>query len=777
MNIEEILEKMTLEEKIALCSGGDFWHTKEMPQYGVPAIMMCDGPHGLRKQEESEDMLGINESVPATGFPTAAISACSWDKALLKEMGEVIAREAIANGVNVVLGPGANIKRNPLCGRNFEYYSEDPYLTGKLAAAQISGIEKTGVGSSLKHFALNNQEYKRFSSDSIADERAMREIYLAGFETAVKEGKPSTVMCAYNKINGTYCSDNHWLLTEVLREQWGFDGLVVTDWGAMSDRIKGFAAGCDLMMPGGSDYMERESAEAVRRGELSEAAVNASARRVLELIARTAVNEHPKADLQAHYDLARKIGEESAVLLKNEEKILPLQEESEVVFIGAMAKKIRNQGTGSSHVNPWKLTNVIDACPNVKFYEGCFLDGSTTEKLLNEAEEAAGSAKMAVVFAGLPDIYESEGFDRETMKMPEGHVQMIERVAAVNPNVIVVLMCGSPVELPWIDHVKAVLYMGLPGEAGGEAIKNLLFGKANPCGKLAETWPIRYEDCICSDYYGKKDAQYRESIYVGYRYYESANVRVRFPFGYGLSYTEFEYSDLKVEGKRVSCMVKNTGAVSGKEIVQLYIEPVNSRVQRPERELKGFEKVELEPGETKKVSFLLNDRSFAVWMDGCWKEPEGEYNICIGKNCHEMCLIEEIHRTGKFVENPEDLPGWYKNLRGIPAKEELENLIGRKIIENPVKKGVFTKENTVMEMKEHSLIMKLIYWGVEFVMVWRYGGKKYTDPTFKMMMLMSMDCSISGMQINGRIKGHVLDGLLEMANGRFFKGMERMLKK
>lgn len=779
MNIEQILEKMTIEEKIALCSGADFWHTKEMKQYGIPAMMMSDGPHGLRKQEDTSDMLGIHESVAATSFPTAAASACSWDVELLKKMGEAIAREAIANDVNVILGPGANIKRNPLCGRNFEYFSEDPYLTGKLAAAHISGTEKTGAGSSLKHFALNNQEYKRFSSDSLVDDRTMREIYLSGFETAVKEGKPSTVMSSYNKINGTYSSDNQWLLTELLREEWGFDGLVVTDWGGMSNRIEAFKAGCNLMMPGGSAYMEKEALEAVKKGELSEDAVNQCARRVLELIAKTKQEsaEKPQADMQAHYELARQIAEESAVLLKNDDSILPLENEEDVVFIGHMAKEIHYQGSGSSHINPWKLINVTDACPDVKFVQGCLPDGSNNEKLLAEAEQTAKNAKKVVVFAGLTETYESEGFDRKNMKMPDGHVQMIERVAATNPNVIVVLMCGSAVEVPWIDKVKAVLYMGLPGEAGGAVIADLLFGKVNPSGKLAETWPLSYEDCICKDYYGEpyKNAQYRESIYVGYRYYESAGVKVRFPFGYGLSYTQFKYSNLKVNRNRVFCMVENTGDVAGKEIVQLYIEPINSTVHRPVRELKGFAKIELAPGESKRVTFILNDRSFAIWQDG-WKVPEGDYKICIGKNSHEMILTEEIHKTGERVSDSENLPGWYRTLKGTPTQQDLETLLGRRIVEKQVRKGEFTKENTVMEMKEHSLIMKMIYFGMETVMARKYGGRDYSNPTFKMMMTTAMDCSVSGMQINGGIKGHLLQGLVEIANGRFFKGICMMLK-
>lgn len=778
MNIEQVLEQLTLEEKVELCSGADFWHTKEMKQYEISSMMMSDGPHGLRKQMESADMLGINESVPATSFPTAAVSACSWDKDLLKREGEAIAREAIANNVNVILGPGANIKRNPLCGRNFEYFSEDPYLTGKMAAAQISGIEKTGVGSCLKHFALNNQEYKRFSSDSIVDERAMREIYLSGFETAVREGKPSSVMSSYNKINGVYCSDNRWLLTEVLRNDWKFDGLVVTDWGGMSDRIKAFEAGCDLMMPGGSDYMEKDVLEAVKMGTLSEDSINDSVRRVLELTAKTACESFAAADMEPHHKLCRKIAEESAVLLKNEDHVLPLKMEDEIAFVGYMAREIRYQGSGSSHINPWKMVNITDVCQERTFVQGCFADGSTNDQLLQEVQAVSKKASKVIVFAGLTDIYESEGFDREHLKMPEGHVRMIEKAAEANENVIVVLMSGSVVEMPWISNVKAVLYMGLPGQAGGEAIANLLSGKVNPSGKLAETWPISYNDCVCKDYYGVpyKDAQYRESIYVGYRYYETAGVKVQFPFGYGLSYTAFQYENLRIEGNRVSCMIRNTGNVEGKEIVQLYIEPVQSMIHRPARELKGFEKVHLMPGESKQVSFLLNDRSFAVWDNG-WKVPKGDYRICVGSNCQDLRLMQEIHKEGEDVVTAVNVSGWYRSLQGLPEKEDLEWLIGRNIEERPVKKGKFTIENSVMEMKEYSLIMKLVYKGFEMVMARKYGGKDYSNPTFKMMMTTAMDCSIRGMQINGGLKGQVLQGLVEIANGHLFKGIRLMVKK
>ena len=789
MNVEQTLKQMTLEDKVALGSGKDFWHTKEMPQYGIESIMMADGPHGLRKQPEEADMLGINDSIEATSFPTAVLSACSFDEKLLEQMGKAIAMEAKANKVSIVLGPGANIKRNPLCGRNFEYFSEDPYLTGKMAAAFIRGAQGVGIGTSLKHFAMNNQEYKRFSSDSIVDERTMREIYLTGFEMAVKEGKPDTVMCCYNKVNGLHGSRHKWLLTDILRKEWGFDGLVMTDWGAMVDRMDAYRAGCDLSMPGGSNFMEKETIEAVKNGALEETYIDESAKRVLRLVKKglEGIKDDTQVSLQKNFEFARKIAEESAVLLKNEDSILPITEKETIAFIGSMAEKSRYQGAGSSHINPWKLVSAIEACPEAAYAKGCNEDGSTNEALLKEALELAKSKEKVVVFAGLTDSYESEGFDRENMKMPDGHIRMIEEVAAVNPNIVVVLMCGSVVEIPWIDKVKAVLYMGLCGEAGGEAICNLLFGAVNPSGKLAETWPLKYEDCISASYYGNqfKDAQYREGIYVGYRYYESAEVPVRFPFGYGLSYTDFVYSDLDTDGEYVTCKVKNIGKSAGKEVVQLYIEPKGDRGYRAKRELKAFDKVGLEPGEEKQISFKLEERSFAIWENG-WKIPEGAYDICIGKDSHTMILRKEMEIRGadkkslfasQKIEHKE-LPMWYLKPKGTPTQEEFEMLLGRKIISKALKKGEFTMENTVMEMKDYSLVMKLMYKVVELVVARGFGGKAdYNNSSFKMMFYSAVDCSLNGMKNNTGIQNHVFEGLLLMANGHFFKGVFEMLRK
>ncbi len=638
---------MTLKEKIALCEGKNFWETREFPQYGIPSMFMCDGPHGLRKQEHAGDHLGVHKSLPATCFPSAVSTACSWDVELVGKIGSAIAEEALDQGVGLLLGPGVNIKRNPLCGRNFEYFSEDPYLAGKLAASFIQNAQKNGIGTCLKHFACNNQEYKRLSSDSILDERTLREIYLAPFEIAVKEGKPKTVMCAYNKVNGVYCSDSKELLTGILRDEWGFEGLVVTDWGAMNDRIAAFKAGCDLNMPGGSNYMEQEIMDSVSRGELDEADIDRSVQRVKKLVteAQKALKDRDGCDYDAHHELARIAAEQSAVLLKNEDNILPLREGQKIAVVGDMAKDMRYQGSGSSHINPVKLVHPADVL---------------------ESSASVEQADVTVVFAGLTPDYESEGFDRDDMKMPEEQVRLIEDTAAKNPNTVVVLFCGAPVEAPWADKVKGILYMGLPGQAGGEAVKNLLYGAANPSGKLAETWPLKYSDCPSAAYYPLWDAQYREGIYVGYRYYDKAGVPVRWKFGFGLSYTGFSYTDPEIDGETVSITVTNTGDRAGADVVQLYIAPPQNGIHRPVRELKGFAKVFLQPGESREVRFSLDLRCFAVWDNG-WKVPSGRYTVLAGGNPDKLVVAGIIEKSGETVEIPHWQPGsWYEKPCGSP---------------------------------------------------------------------------------------------------------------
>lgn len=774
MEIEKILNQMTLEDKIALCSGANFWQTKKYEKYGIPSLFMCDGPHGLRKQEDAADMLGVNKSSPATCFPAEVTSAGSWDPELLTEIGAAIGEEAREQGVGLVLGPGANLKRNPLCGRNFEYFSEDPYLAGKLAAGFIRGAEAQGVGTSLKHFAANSQELSRFTSDSVMDGRTLRELYLTAFEIAVKEGKPSTVMCAYPKLNGTHCSDHKELLTDILRTEWGFDGMVVTDWGAMNDRIEGFRAGCDLNMPGGSDYMEKEVLQAVKDGILPERCVDDSARRVLKLVFRAAETLSKKAacDYEAHHALAKRAAAEGAVLLKNESSILPLQPGAKIAVIGAMAKELRYQGAGSSHINPTKLPQPLELLPGAVYAPGCDEKGNTTDALLREVQNAARKAETVVVFAGLPAQCESEGFDRDNLKMPEGHRKMIEVAAQANPNIVVVLLCGSVVECSWADKVKAILYMGLPGQAGGEAIADLLYGRANPGGKLAESWPYRYEDVPSSAIYGKTtDALYQEGIYVGYRYYDKAGVPVRWPFGFGLSYTEFAYSDLTVEGDTVTVTVRNTGKRAGAEVVQLYLAAPQEGFHRPVRELKGFRKVHLQPGESETVRFTLIDRDFAVWQDG-WKVPGGTYTVCVGG------LTAEIKKSGYDLPVPAwQNSSWYERCTGKPNPADWEKMLGHSYTPPVLKKGSFTMDNTVVEMKDYSLVMKIMFKAVESTVAKGFGGKKdYENPDFRMMMNASAGAPLRSMQISGGMKGGVLPGMLEMANGHFFRGIWKMIK-
>ncbi len=774
MDIEKILNQMTLEDKIALCSGANFWETKKFEKYGIPSLFMCDGPHGLRKQEDAADMLGVNESRKATCFPAEVTTAGSWDPDLLEEIGAAIGEEAREQGVGLVLGPGANLKRNPLCGRNFEYFSEDPFLSGKLAAGFIRGAEAQGISTSLKHFAANSQEKSRFNSDSVLDERTMRELYLTAFEIAVKEGRPSTVMCAYPKLNGVHCSDNKTLLTDILRTEWGFGGMVITDWGAMNDRIEGFRAGCDLNIPGGSDYMEKDVLQAVKNGTLPVSCVDDSARRVLKLVFRAAETLREKAacDYDAHHALARRAATEGAVLLKNEGGILPLKQDAKIAVIGAMAKSIRYQGAGSSHINPTKMAQPLDFLPDVAYAPGCDERGDTTDAMLEEARKAAQQAEIAVVFAGLPDHCESEGFDRDDMKMPAGQLRMIEAAASANPNTVVVLLCGSAVECPWTDEVKAVLYMGLPGQAGGEAIADLLYGRVSPGGRLAESWPFTYGDVPSSGIYGKTtDALYQEGVYVGYRYYDKSSMAVRWPFGYGLSYTEFAYSDLTMDGNTVSVAVKNTGAFAGAEVVQLYMHAPQDGLHRPLRELKGFQKVFLQPGETQTVTFTLSDRSFAVWQDG-WKVPNGTYTVCVGG------LTASVEKSGEALSIPAWQGGsWYERCTGKPNQADWEAMLGRHYEPPVLKKGEFTMDNTVMEMKDYSLIMRIMFKAVEATVSKGYGGKKdYENPNFRMQMASSAGAPLRSMMISGGMKGGVLPGMLDMANGYFFRGIWKMIK-
>lgn len=785
MMYEEIIHSMTLEDKIALCSGKDFWHTKDFERYNIPSIMMTDGPHGLRKQRADADMLGIHKAIPTTCFPTAVTAGSTWNRNLLFEMGKAIGEEAKAEEVPIVLGPGVNIKRNPLCGRNFEYFSEDPFLSGHLGSSYVKGMQETGIGTSIKHFAVNSQEYKRFSSDSQIDERTLREIYLTAFEIVVKEAQPATVMCAYNKINGTYCSDNKHLLTDILRDEWGFKGMVVTDWGAMGNRMEGFKAGCDLSMPGGASYQEKDVLEAVKSGYLSEEDIDKCISRILkvvfkghEVISQKVSNTYNK---KAHQKLAAKIATEGAVLLKNKNKVLPIKEKNRIVLIGHMAKTMRYQGSGSSHINPTELVQVTNIMSYAAYCEGCDDKGNITKEQLKQVENAAKDADVAVVFAGLTKQYESEGFDRDNINIPDGHIQMIDAAVKGNSNTIVVLMGGSIMKLPWFDKVKAVLYMGLCGQSGGQAIADILLGKANPSGKLTESWPLEESDIPSYGYYAgkRKNAQYREGIYVGYRYYEKAGTKLRFPFGFGLSYSNFEYSNLEINKNTVKVTIRNVSEVEGAEVVQLYIGAQMNGIYRAKKELKGFEKVFLRSGESKNIEFELNDRSFAVYQDG-WKIPKGIYEILIGASSEDIRLSAYIEKEGEEIEIPSWQKGsWYETPKGHLMKVEWEKLMGKRMHkDSKLCRGNFDMNNTLLELKDYSVLAKIMCKSIESSIAKGMGIKPdYTNPEFKMAACSSVDSSLRGMVISscGRFPERLAACIVESANGHTVHGIKKLL--
>ena len=658
--LQELIGRMTLEEKASLCSGADFWHTESVERLGIPAMMVSDGPHGLRKQDQEADHLGVNDSIKAVCFPAGCGTAASFNRELITGMGEVLGEECQAEGVGVILGPAVNIKRSPLCGRNFEYYSEDPMVASEMAGALIKGVQSKNVGTSIKHFLANNQETRRMSSSSEVDERTLREIYLAAFEGAVSSQKPWTVMCSYNKINGTYAAEHKEALTDILRGEWGFDGFVVSDWGAVNNRVPDLEAGLDLEMPASGGINDKQIVDAVKEGRLEESVLDRAVVRILNIVYRFEETRDKSAvfDRDKDHEYAKKVAEETIVLLKNEDGLLPLPEKEEIAFIGKYARQPRFQGGGSSHINSHKVTGAWDVVKDwgsITFAEGYGdQEDVTDEALIAEAVEKAGKAKAAVIFAGLPDAFESEGFDRSHMGMPNCQNELINRVAAVQPNTIVVLHNGSPVEMPWADQVKGIVEAYLSGQAVGAAVVDILFGKVNPSAKLPETFPYKLEDNPSYLYYlGEGDkVEYREGVFVGYRYYDTKKMDVRFPFGYGLSYTTFAYSNLKLSAAQikdtdtltVSVDVTNTGSMAGKEVVQLYVSDVESTVIRPVKELKGFDKVDLQPGETKTVTFTLGKRAFAYWNTQIhdWHVESGEFRILVGKSSRDIQLEETV---------------------------------------------------------------------------------------------------------------------------------------
>ena len=692
MKYTELISRMTLEEKASLMSGANFWHTKPVPRLGIPGMMLTDGPHGLRKQGGKEDNLGLNQSIPATCYPTASGLANSWDENLLEEMGQYLGLEAASEGVSVLLGPGVNIKRSPLCGRNFEYFSEDPYLAGKMAAALIRGIQSNGVSACVKHYAANSQELRRMTNDSVLDERTLREIYLPAFEMAVKEGGVGCLMTSYNRVNGTYAHENDHLLRDILYKEWGFDGVVVSDWGGNNDRVASVKAGGTLEMPSSHGETDKHIVAAVRSGQLDEALLDEQVDRLLDLVFITRPNVIGKTyDRDAHHAEAARVAEKTAVLLKNEDNILPVKPGQRIAVIGDFAKTPRYQGAGSSRINPTRLDNGLDALKAigadvVGFAPGFRRGGKMDPMLIRQACNLARDAEIVLLWMGLDEAGEAEGVDRENMKIPENQIALLNALAQINPNIAVILSCGCAVEMDWDVKAKAVLHGYLGGQAGAQAIAKLLTGKANPCGKLSETLPICYEDVSSAPYYPGLEAtsEYRESIYVGYRYFDSARKEVKYPFGFGLSYTSFEYSNLEVLENAVRFCIRNTGDVFGEEVAQLYIHADTCGMFRPEQELKGFAKVALNPGEEMEVSIPINERSFAVWSiaENDWVIEPGSYEIRIGASSRDIRLSTGIEMDGAELVNPyqnEALAPYYEaRIHGMPD-ESFAALIGREI--------------------------------------------------------------------------------------------------
>ena len=792
----ELVSQMTLEEKASLCSGKDFWNMKGIERFGLPEIMLTDGPHGLRKQEAAADHLGLNESVPATCFPTASATACSFDQDLLFEMGSTYAEECEQENVAVALGPGINMKRSPLCGRNFEYFSEDPFLAGEIAAGFIQGMQSKNVGVSVKHYLANNQEKGRMVSESVVDERTIREIYLKAFEIAVKKSSPWTVMASYNRLQGEYVHLSRKYLTDILRGEWGFDGVVVSDWGAVSDRVKALQAGLDLEMPSIGKINDQRIVDAVRNGSLDESNVDEAAVRVTELILKSMERKPGHYDPAKHHAVARKIASESAVLLKNEGNILPGKISDKAAVIGAFARSPRYQGTGSSKINPTRMDSPLDELIalglDAEYAAGYALaSDSIDETLIVEACKVAAGKDMVYLFAGLPDRYESESFDRSSMKMPENHIKLIEAVSAVNSNLVVVLMGGSPMELPWADKAKAILLMYLGGQAAGGACADLLLGKVNPSGKLAESWPVKLEDNPSYNYFPGYDlsVEYREGPFIGYRYYDKAGKAVRYPFGFGLSYTQFEYSDLQVPSSNltekdqliVTFKVKNIGTRAGKEVVQLYIACKNSVIIRPEQELKEFAKISLEPGETKEVSFKLGVQELAYYnVEGsCWHVESGNYEVRVSASSRDTRLVETVHVENSIsIPLPdlhEELPCYYDLSNGIKVSDnEFEALLGNPLPKRKKDPREPFTINTRMADTQSKLLGKILMKSI------RDGINKMGDDNADIKLMaenMIMDAPIRLLSMMGGTPLTTIEGLVEMLNGHYVKGIKLINQK
>ena len=790
LKYEKIINQMTLEEKARMMSGKNTWETVDFPQYGIPSMCLSDGPHGLRRQAGAGDHLGLNASLPATCFPTAASVANSWDEQLGEEIGTALAEEAVTMGVNVILGPGLNIKRSPLCGRNFEYFSEDPYHAGKMAAAYIRGIQSQGIAACPKHFAANSQELRRMANDSVVDERTFRELYTTGFEIAVKEGKAKSIMSSYNEVNGIYANENSHMLQEILVDEWGFDGFVVSDWGGSNDHALGVKNGSHLEMPGTGNSGVHDIVKAVKNGDLTEEVLDQRLDELLSVIFDThQATEEKKGtsfDIEAHHKLARKAAQESIVLLKNEDNILPLQPGTKVAVIGDFAQTPRYQGAGSSLVNPAKqpeaVLNEIGNCglEMVAFEQGYRRNKKSDAKLIERAKEAAKKAEVVLVFAGLDEISESEGLDRTHMNMPQAQNMLIDEISTVNPNVIVVLSAGSAVEMPWYSYVRGIVHGYLGGQAGASAMLNVLTGKICPSGKLNETYPIHCEDNPVLHYYPSKErsSEYRESLYVGYRYYTTVDKKVRFPFGFGLSYTTFKYSDLKVDDRGVTFQIKNTGKTAGTEIAQLYVGRKSDTVFRPVRELKGFARVTLKPGESKTVHIGFDDKTFRFYdtRTDTWEIETGDYEIMVGCDAQTMLLTDKLYVAGTVTEGryeKEKMPEYFNGQIRAIDNDTFRLLYGREIPDGSWS-GEIRMNDAVCQLYYGKGILGKLFYGVLRILlkISEWQGKPNLNVLFNYNMPIRGYAKMTG----GFVTMDMARALTEMANGHRIKGTAHLIK-
>jgi beta-glucosidase len=798
MKYRHLIEKLTLEEKASLMSGKNFWQTQNIDHLNIPSIFLADGPNGLRKQKGSADHLGLNEAVKSTCFPTSATLANSWNPRVVEMVASALGVEAVAEKVSVVLGPGVNIKRNPLAGRNFEYYSEDPYLSGKITSAFIKGIQSNGIAASVKHFAANNQEFRRMSIDSVVDERTLREIYLTSFEMAVKEGQTKTVMASYNLVNGVYANENTHLLKDILRDEWGFQGVVVSDWGGINDRISAIKATAELEMPSSGGQTNQEIIEAVRNGSLNEVVLDEALDRLLSLVMDTheALKDKPTTfNLELHHEIAQKAAEEAIVLLKNDDQILPLNPTRKVALIGDFARELRYQGAGSSGVNPTKLDSILDHIHesnlNVVGYEqGFHRYGKPSKKLTQKAVRLAEKADVVVCFLGLDEYSETEGLDRKSLDLPKNQLDLVEALHQVNPNLVIVLSCGSVIDTSFDSKIKALVHGYLSGQAGAKALLRILSGEISPSGKLSETYPKRYDDIPSSKYFPglENTVEYREALFVGYRYFDTANVSVKYPFGHGLSYAQFDYDHLNITNDSVAFILKNTGSCDAQEVVQLYIGKKDSKIIRPLKELKGFSKEFLSAGQSKQVKLYFDEYSFRYFNVNTHRfeiEP-GTYQIYIGASSSDIRLTGSIQVDAPKIEQPNtkaQLPSYQSmNIHQV-SDSEFQQLLGRPI---PPSGFVFYKKKR-MKVDYNTTVQQLRYskgwfgrffaWGVRFgYSLLRLIGQKKAANIMQMALYHNPMRNMSRLT-GGALSWRQLDGMILMFNGRFFKGLGKFLSK